>query len=178
MSHGLFKQCPYYLSGPWTCQLRWCLCRVRKLSDFIKNIFVFRRCLTSLLSNYWQHFCFWVNYPSKSNYKMVQSGLGDFAQKCITIIFYISVDIDNYHDKCQIFIYFKFEARFLLQRESCRNQTIHFPLKQNKYLNIKKNMSSFLHALSDISNQETGLGCLIILIIIISLFCIIEMCLS
>ncbi len=87
--------------------------------------------LTGLLSNYWQHFCFWVNYPSKSNYKMVQSGLGNMAQKLITIIyhgnFFISVDIDNYHDKCQIFIYFKFEARLLLQRESYRNQTINFP---------------------------------------------------
>ncbi len=32
--------CPYYVSGPWTCQLRCCLCRVRKLSDFIKNILI------------------------------------------------------------------------------------------------------------------------------------------
>ncbi len=32
-------------------------------------------------------------------------------------IFFISVDIDNYHDKCQIFIFFKFKARFLLQSE-------------------------------------------------------------
>ncbi len=31
-------------------------------------------------------------------------GLGDMAKKIITIIFFISVDIDNYHDKCQIFI--------------------------------------------------------------------------
>ncbi len=54
-------------------------------------------------------------------------GLGDMSQKIITIIFFISVDIDNYHDKCQIFISFKFKARFLLQSESCRNQTIHFP---------------------------------------------------
>ncbi len=45
----------------------------------------------------------------------------------ITIIFFISVDNDNYHDKCQIFISFKFKARFLLQSESCRNQTINFP---------------------------------------------------
>ncbi len=54
-------------------------------------------------------------------------GLGDMAQKIITIIIFISVDIDNYHDKCQIFISFKFKARFLLQSESFRNQTIHFP---------------------------------------------------
>ncbi len=54
-------------------------------------------------------------------------GLGDLAQKIITIIILISVDIDNYHDKCQIFISFKFKARFLLQSESFRNQTIHFP---------------------------------------------------
>ncbi len=53
-------------------------------------------------------------------------GLGDMAQKIITIIIFISVDIDNYHDKCQIFISFKFKARFLLQSESFRNQTI-FP---------------------------------------------------
>ncbi len=32
------------------------------------------------------------------------------AQKIITIIFFISVDIDNYHDKCQIFISFKFKV--------------------------------------------------------------------
>ncbi len=54
-------------------------------------------------------------------------GLGDMAQKIITIIIFISVDIDNYHDKCQIFISFKFKARGLLQSESFRNQTINFP---------------------------------------------------
>ncbi len=54
-------------------------------------------------------------------------GLGDMAKNIITIIFLISVDIDNYHDKCQIFISFKFKARILLQSESCRNQTINFP---------------------------------------------------
>ncbi len=54
-------------------------------------------------------------------------GLGDMAKKIITIIFFISVDIDNYHDKCQIFISFKFKDRFLLQSESYRNQTINFP---------------------------------------------------
>ncbi len=54
-------------------------------------------------------------------------GLGDMAQKIIPIIIFISVDIDNYHDKCQIFISFKFKAIFLLQSESFRNQTINFP---------------------------------------------------
>ncbi len=49
------------------------------------------------------------------------------AKKIITIIFFISVDIDNYHDTCQIFISFKFKPRILLQSESCRNQTINFP---------------------------------------------------
>ncbi len=49
------------------------------------------------------------------------------AQKIITIIVFISVDVDNYHDKCQIFISFKFKARCLLQNERCRNQTINFP---------------------------------------------------
>ncbi len=34
------------------------------------------------------------------------------AKNIITIMFFISVDIDNYHDKCQIFISFKFKARF------------------------------------------------------------------
>ncbi len=43
------------------------------------------------------------------------------------IIFFISVDIDNYHDKCQIFISFKVKARYLLQNESRINQTINFP---------------------------------------------------
>ncbi len=32
--------------------------------------------------------------------------LGDMAQQIITINFFISVDIDNYHHKCQIFISF------------------------------------------------------------------------
>ncbi len=41
-------------------------------------------------------------------------------------IFLISVDIDNYHDKYQIFISFKFTTRFLLQSESCRNQIVPF----------------------------------------------------
>ncbi len=54
-------------------------------------------------------------------------GLGDMAQKIITIIIFISVDIDNYHDKCQIFISFKFIAIFLLQSESFTNQTINCP---------------------------------------------------
>ncbi len=54
-------------------------------------------------------------------------GLGDMAKKFITIIIFISVDIDNYHDKCQIFIYFTFKAKFLLQSESFRKQTINFP---------------------------------------------------
>ncbi len=54
-------------------------------------------------------------------------GLGDMGKKMITIIFFISVDIDNYHYKCQIFISFKFKPRILLQSESCRNQTINFP---------------------------------------------------
>ncbi len=54
-------------------------------------------------------------------------GLGDMAQKIITKIIFTSVDIDNYHDKCEIFISFKFKARFLLQSESFRNQTINFP---------------------------------------------------
>ncbi len=37
MSHRLFQRCPYNHSGPWTCLFHWCLCRVRKLSDLIRN---------------------------------------------------------------------------------------------------------------------------------------------
>ncbi len=48
------------------------------------------------------------------------------AQKIITIIILISVDIDNYHDKCQIFISFKFKARFLLQSESLETRPLIF----------------------------------------------------
>ncbi len=48
-------------------------------------------------------------------------GQGDMAKKIITIIFLISVDIDNYHDKFPIFISFKFKARFLLQSEKLIN---------------------------------------------------------
>ncbi len=45
---------------------------------------------------------------------VLQIGLGDMAKKILTIIFFISVDIDNYHHKCQIFISFKFKAKILL----------------------------------------------------------------
>ncbi len=31
---------PYFISGPWMHQLCCCLCRVRKLSDFISNILI------------------------------------------------------------------------------------------------------------------------------------------
>ncbi len=59
-----------YLSGPWTCQLRCGLCRVRKLSDFINNILICvpkrNKRLTGLerheASNLWQNFHSWVNY--------------------------------------------------------------------------------------------------------------------
>ncbi len=70
----------------------------------------------------------WMSLTPVSHRKRQWSlGLGDMAQKIITIIIFISVDIDNYHDKCQIFISFKFKARFLLQSESFTNQTINFP---------------------------------------------------
>ncbi len=77
----------------------------------------------------------WCNKPALENkycykglnYGTIKVGLGDMAQNIITIIIFISVDIDNYHDKCQIFISFKFKARFLLQSESFTNQTINFP---------------------------------------------------
>ncbi len=48
--------------------------------------------------------------------KHVSVGLGDMAQRIITIIIFISVDIDNYHDKCQIFISFKFKVKILETR--------------------------------------------------------------
>ncbi len=66
-----------------------------------------------------------MNVCLRGNKPISRVGLGDMAQKIITIIIFISVD--NYHDKCQIFISFKFKARFLLQSERCRNQTINFP---------------------------------------------------
>ncbi len=68
-----------------------------------------------------------VTLATSYKVSIVRLGLGDMAKKIITIIFFISVDIDNYHDKCQIFISFKFKDRILLQNESFRNQTIHFP---------------------------------------------------
>ncbi len=58
---------------------------------------------------------------------MTVSRAGRYGQKNDHDNFFISVDIYNYHDKCQIFISFKFKDRFLLQSESCRNQTINFP---------------------------------------------------
>ncbi len=58
--------------------------------------------------------------------KIFSVGLGDMAQKMITIIIFISVDINNYHDKCQIFISFKFKARFLLQSEVLETRPLIF----------------------------------------------------
>ena len=40
-------------------------------------------------------------------------GLGDMTKNVITIHFFTSVKIDNYHDKCRV-ISFKFKVRFLL----------------------------------------------------------------
>ncbi len=56
-------------------------------------------------------------------YRWIVTPLGYGPTKKIVI----SVDIDDYQDKWQIFISFKFKARCLLQNESCRNQTINFP---------------------------------------------------
>ncbi len=39
----------------------------------------------------------------------------------------MSVDIDHYHDTCQSL------KPDVLQSESCRKQTIHFPLNRNMY---------------------------------------------
>ncbi len=60
-------------------------------------------------------FFIWTVVKALVMYSLSIIGLGDMAQKIITIIIFISVDIDNYHDKCQIFISFKFKARFLLK---------------------------------------------------------------
>ncbi len=72
MSHGLFEQCPYYLSRSWKCRLRCCLwlCRVRKLLDFLKNILicVLRMNIYEYMSytydtrvnHSWQNFHIWV----------------------------------------------------------------------------------------------------------------------
>lgn len=46
------------------------------------------------------------------------------AGRYITIKSFISFDIDDYHDKCHIFISFKFKSIFLLLSEICRNQTV------------------------------------------------------
>ncbi len=51
----------------------------------------------------------------------------NYIKKISTIFFFISVDIDNYHDKCHIFISFKFKGRFLLQCEP--NQTVNCGFK-------------------------------------------------
>lgn len=41
----------------------------------------------------------------------VDVGLGDMAKIVITIkTFHIIIDIDNYHDKCEIVISFKFKG--------------------------------------------------------------------
>ncbi len=55
-------------------RVHYCLWKVRKLSDFIKNILI---CVQKMneglmvwndmgVSNQWQNFHFWVNYPFKA----------------------------------------------------------------------------------------------------------------
>jgi len=54
--------------------------------------------------------------------------------------FFISVEIDNYHNICQIFISFKFRGRFLLLSESCINQSVNCFFKLLfKFMFINKN---------------------------------------
>ncbi len=61
----------------------------------------------------------------------LQSRAGRYDQKQWSqYFFFISVDIDNYLDKFQIFIYFKFKSRFLLLSESCWIQTVNCGFKQ------------------------------------------------
>jgi len=63
------------------------------------------------------------------NYVLAE--LGVMAPKMITIKNKISFDIDNYYDKCQIFISFKFQGRIF--SESCRNQTFNCGFKLLSY---------------------------------------------
>ena len=51
-------------------------------------------------------------------------GLDDMAKNVIMIKLFLSVDIDNYHNKCQIIISFKFKVWFLFLSESRRKQTV------------------------------------------------------
>ncbi len=44
---------------------------------------------------------------TKKNNRSGVLGLGDMAQKIITIIIFISVDIDNYHDKMSNLYFFQ-----------------------------------------------------------------------
>ncbi len=61
------------------------------------------------------------------------------AQKSITIVFFISVDIDSYHDKCQIFISFKFKLVKLVETRPL--------IFLNKiHIKIEKCISKFLHS--------------------------------
>ncbi len=56
-------------------------------------------------------------------------GLGDMAPPQKNHFFFFTLfffDIDNYHDKCQIIISFKFKDRFLLQCECCQNHMVNF----------------------------------------------------
>ncbi len=51
------------------------------------------------------------------------------AKNIVTIKFFISVDIDNYHNNFQIFISFKFKGRFLLLSENDKKQTVNYGFK-------------------------------------------------
>ena len=51
---------------------------------------------------------------------------GRCGQKCFHEAIFISVDIDNYHDKCQIIVSFKFKVLLLFLSEIRRNQTVKY----------------------------------------------------
>ncbi len=136
-SHCPFLKCPVFFSHHF--QFQHGLCWIRQDMTFVKPISysaviqfprkhnVKGKCPALLIK-------YTASVKKKSHSDSVrieksapQLGLGNMAKKIITIIFFISVDIVNYHDKCQIFISFKFKPRILRQSESCRNQTIQFP---------------------------------------------------
>jgi len=73
---------------------------------------------------------------------MIWLGQGDMAKKkkYHDILFYISVDIYNYHNICQICISLKFKGRFLLLIESCKKQSVNCVFKLLfKFMFICKN---------------------------------------
>jgi len=55
-----------------------------------------------------------LSRTSLNEKELLNSGLSDMGKKKMITryFFFITVNIDNYHNKCQIFIFFKFKGRF------------------------------------------------------------------